>query len=144
LDQPLDLDDVPVGGFKGLIPFERWSGIHPNTDYCTDLDNPIDFNLPESYEVQASGGHTFKVHASRILRFTGPTVPTPEREAYSMWGISVIEPVMQELKKRDNVSWNIANLTFRANILGMKFPELAQMLLGLGGTQMANQKFKSG
>jgi phage-related protein (TIGR01555 family) len=142
LDQPLDLDDVPVGGFKGLIPFERWSGIHPNTDYCTDLDNPIDFNLPESYEVQASGGHTFKVHASRILRFTGPTVPTPEREAYSMWGISVIEPVMQELKKRDNVSWNIANLTFRANILGMKFPELAQMLSGLGGTQMANQKFE--
>ena len=142
LDQSLDLDTVPVGGFKGLIPFDRWSGIRPSADWCTDLDRPLDFNLPESYEVQASGGQSFKVHASRILRFTGPTVPTPEREAYSMWGVSVIEPVMQELEKLDNVSWNIVNLTFRANILGMKFPDLAATLSGLGAPTAANQKFQ--
>lgn len=142
LDKPLDLDSIPIGGFKGLIPFDRWSGIYPNTDWCTDITKPIDFNLPESYTVQATGGQGFRVHASRILRFTGPTVPTPEREAYSMWGISVIEPVLQELKKRDNVSWNIANLTFRANILGMKFPELAQALSGLGMSSTAAQSFE--
>ncbi len=142
LDEPLDLDKVPLGGFLGLIPFDRWSGIYPSTDWCTDIKRPVDFNLPESYRVQGTGGQSFEVHASRILRFTGPTVPTPEREAYSMWGISVLEPVFQELQKRDNVSWNIVNLTFRANILGMKFPDLAALLSGLGGSANFDQKFQ--
>lgn len=142
LDEPLDLDKVPLGGFLGVVPFDRWSGIYPSTEWCTDIKRPVDFNLPEAYNVQGSSGQNFKVHASRILRFTGPTVPTPEREAYSMWGISVLEPVFQELQKRDNVSWNIVNLTFRANILGMKFPELAQLLSGLGGSAQFDQKFQ--
>ena len=142
LDEPLKLDNIPLGGFLGLCPFDRWSGIYPDSDYEIDFSRPRDFNLPKSYSVQATGGKSFKVHASRILRFTGPTVPTPEREAYSMWGISVIEPVFQELQKRDNVSWNIANLTFRANILGMKFDDLAAQLSGLGMPGQAGVKFE--
>ena len=143
LDKPLDLDEIPIGGFKGLIPFDRWSGIYPGADICTDIRRPIDFNLPESYNVQGTGGQSFKVHASRILRFTGPTVPTPEREAYSMWGVSVIEPVYQELQKRDNVSWNIVNLTFRACILGMKMPDLASLMSGLGMPGNAGMQFEA-
>ena len=141
LDQPLDLDSIEIGGFKGLIPFDRWSGIYPDTNYCTDINRPMDFNLPETYRVVATGGNSFQVHASRVLRFTGPSVPTPEREAYQMWGISVLEPTIQEIQKRDNASWNILNLTFRANILGMKFPELAQLLSGLGSSQKATRDF---
>ena len=142
LDKPLDLDEIPIGGFKGLIPFDRWSGIYPGTEMCQDFKRPIDFNLPESYNVQATGGSSFKVHASRILRFTGPTVPTPEREAYSMWGISVIEPVYQELQKRDSVSFNIVALTFRACILGIKFPDLASLMSGLGMPGNAGMQFE--
>ncbi len=142
LDKPLDLDSVPLGGFKGLLPFDRWAGITPDTNVSTDMRRPLDFNLPESYNVRASGGRSFNVHASRILRFTGPLVPTPEREAYSFWGISVIEPVIQEIKKRDNVSWNILELTFRANILGMKFPDLAQLLSGINSSQAASLRFE--
>ena len=142
LSSPLDLDEIPIGGFKGLIPFDRWSGIYPGTDMCQDFKRPVDFNLPESYSVQATGGNSFKVHASRILRFTGPTVPTPEREAYSMWGISVIEPVYQELQKRDSVSFNIVALTFRACILGIKFPDLASLMSGLGMPGNAGMQFE--
>jgi phage-related protein (TIGR01555 family) len=142
LDQPLDLDSVPLGGFAGLIPFDRWSGIYPSTDICTDISRPLDFGLPESYRVQPAGGDSYEVHSSRILRFMGPAVPTPEKEAYSSWGISVIEPVFQDLQKYDNISFNILALSFRANILGMKFPELAQLLSGLGSSQMASRKFE--
>jgi phage-related protein (TIGR01555 family) len=143
LDQPLDLDSVPLGGYKGLLPFDRWAGITPSTDVCTDINRPLDFNKPEHYECRISGGESFKVHASRILRFTGPEVPTPEREAQSWWGISELEPVYEEIQKRDNMSWNILNLTFRANILGMKFPDLAQLLSGLGMSGQAGQQFES-
>lgn len=143
LDEPLDLDSIPLGGYKGLIPFDRWAGISPSVESCNDFNRPLDFGKPEYYECRApQGGHTFKVHASRILRCLGPEVPTPEKEAQSLWGISVLEPVFEEIQKRDNMSWNILNLTFRANILGMKFPDLASLMSGLGMPGQAAAKFE--
>jgi uncharacterized protein len=143
LDKPLDLDSIPVHGFKGIIPFDRWSGIYPTGAYCTDINRPVDFNKPEAYRVSVNGGNGFEVHASRIMRFTGYEQPSPEREVYSMWGSSVLEPVIQEVSKRDNASWSILNLIFRANILGLKFPELAQVMSGLGSTQQASQRLQA-
>lgn len=143
LDEPLDLDDVPLGGFKGIIPFDRWAGISPGVDICTDINRPVDFGLPEYYDVRNADGESFRVHSSRLMRFTGPTVPTPEKEAQSLWGISVLELAYEEIKKRDNMSWNILNLTFRANIIGMRFNDLAQLLSGLGSNQQAAKNFEA-
>jgi hypothetical protein len=142
LDQPLDLESVKIGAYKGVIPFDRWAGIHPSGDVCTDINRPLDFGKPETYDVTPAGGTSFQVHSSRVLRFLGPTVPTPEVEAQSWWGISVLEPSYESITMLDNTMWNILSLTFRANLLGMKFPELAQMLSGLGSSQMATQKFE--
>lgn len=143
LDKPLDLDSVPLGGYKGLCPFDRWAGIQPQGEVCTDPSRPLDFNKPEMYTVTPTGGETFQVHSSRILRFLGPEVPTPEREAQTWWGISVLEPIYEDIRKYDNMSFNILALTFRANLLGMKFPDLASLLSGLGSSQKATQNFYS-
>lgn len=142
LDEPLDYDDIEIGAYKGVIPFDRWSGIQPEGDVSTDINFPVDFNKPVHYTVRAHGGETFKVHCSRVLRFNGPEVPSPEREASSWWGISSLEPVYEEIRKRDNMSWNILSLTFRANILGMKIPELAQLMSGVGSPGGAGTKFE--
>ncbi len=142
LDQPLDLDSVGLGSYKGLIPFDRWAGVSPLGDVCTDINRPLDFNKPEMYECRISGGASFQVHSSRLLRFLGPTVPTPEVEAQSYWGISVLEPTYESITMLDNMYWNVLSLSFRANLLGMKFPELAQLLSGLGSSQIATQKFE--
>lgn len=142
LDQLLDLESIKIGAYKGVIPFDRWAGISPMGDVCTDINRPLDFNKPEMYEVRIAGGDSFQVHSSRLLRFLGPTVPTPEQEAQSYWGISVLEPTYESITMLDNTMWNILGLTFRANLLGMKFPELAQLLSGLGSSQMATQKFE--
>lgn len=142
LDQPLDLDSIEIGAYKGIIPFDRWAGISPIGDVCTDIERPLDFNKPEMYEVRITGGTSFEVHSSRLLRFLGPSVPTPELEAQSYWGISVLEPTYESITMLDNTMWNILGLTFRANLLGMKFPELAQLLSGLGSSQVASQKFE--
>ena len=141
LDKELDLDSVELGGFQGLIPFDRWSGITPDGSPCVDLNHPVDFGLPEFYTVRAPGGESFKIHCSRVIRFTGPTVPTPEKEAYSGWGISVIEPVLQDIEKYDNISFNILALTFRANILGLTIDDMAGMLSGLNSNAAATEKF---
>lgn len=144
MDEPLDLDSIQIGGFRGLIPFDRWSGIQPIGQLSTDITKPAHFNLPEYYEVWSqNGGSRFRVHASRILRFTGPTVPQPEYQAMNYWGISVYERVYEELRKRDNMSWNILNLTYRANLIGMKVPILDQMLSGLGTNQKSLIQFQA-
>jgi phage-related protein (TIGR01555 family) len=142
LDQPLDLEKMGVGSYKGLAPFDMWAGISPATDVCTDPARPLDFNKPEAYNVRAPGGESFTVHASRILRFTGLDVPTPEREAQMYWGISVLEPAYEVLRMWDSVLYSVMNLTYRANILAYKDDELAQWLSGVGGTAAAAQRYE--
>ena len=135
LDQPLDLDEIDIGSYKGLIPFDRWQGIWPDSELQTDLEQPLDFGLPKYYRVETPNAQSFKVHCSRVLRFIGPDVPAPEYQAQSYWGISVLEPAFEEIRKRDNLSWAILNLSFRSSILAQKNPELAAMLSGaaIGG-----------
>ena len=56
-DEPLDIDTVELGSYKGLIPFDRWRGIYPdNANICGDFNRPLQFNLPEFYRVQSMGG----------------------------------------------------------------------------------------
>ena len=138
LDEPLDIDTVELGSYKGLIPFDRWVGIYPDTNICTDITRPKEFNLPEYYRVQSLGGSgSFRVHASRILRFTGPSVPAPEYQAQMYWGISVLEIGYEAMKMRDNMLWNILGMSFRSNILAYNEESLAQMLSGASMNQNA-------
>ena len=141
LDQPLKLDEIEVGSYRGLIPFDRWVGIAPAGEVCTDINRPNAFDLPEFYNVQQPSVNTFRVHASRILRFCGPDVPAPEYQAQQYWGISVLEPVYEALRMLDNVSWNVLSLTFRASILAMKWKDMAQALSGAGTSVAASQQF---
>jgi phage-related protein (TIGR01555 family) len=143
MHEPLNLEDVEIGAYKGVIPFDRWAGITPSAEVSNDISDPNSFNLPKYYEVQLPSGGSFKVHHSRILRFTGPTVPTPEYEARSEWGVSVIEVCFEEIRKRDNMSWNLLCLSYRANLISMKMPDLAQMLSGASMSQQALVQFQS-
>lgn len=70
----------------------------------------------------------YKVHHSRLLRFTGDDLPYWESQAEQQWGASVIESIFDELKKHDNVSWNIAQLTFMASLRILKMADMGQML----------------
>ncbi|NCU28688.1 MAG: DUF1073 domain-containing protein [Candidatus Moranbacteria bacterium] len=127
LDKPLDYDDVMLNSYKGLLVFDRWSGIRPSSEMITDIGDP-EFGLPMYYEIFASNNATFKVHHSRILRFPGRDLPYFEKMAEMYWGESEIEVVFEELKKRDNTSYNIAYLVFLANIRVLKMESLGQML----------------
>ena len=138
LDEPLDIDTVELGSYHGLIPFDRWVGIYPDGPISNDITKPLQFNLPERYRVQSiGGGSSFTVHASRILRFTGPSVPAPEYQAQMYWGISVLEIAYEAMKMRDNMLWNMLGLSFRANLLGFKSDALDQALSGASMNQNA-------
>ncbi len=68
------------------------------------------------------------MHHSRVVRFTGRELPYNEKIAEQYWGESEIEAIYTEVVKRDNVSSNIAALTFRANVNYMETDSMDQML----------------
>lgn len=128
LDQPLDLSQVMPGDFMGLIILDRWSGIYPQLELVDDLDD-IDYGLPKYYMIRNdTNNEQVKVHHSRVIRFCGPELPYWEKLAEVYWGASVVEQVFDELKKRDNTSWNIAQLIFLANVRVLKMSDLGQLL----------------
>ncbi|MBS6644534.1 MAG: DUF1073 domain-containing protein [Clostridiaceae bacterium] len=129
LTQPLDYGLILPGCFQGLMILDRWSGIYPEHGQVADPSDQ-DFGLPEYYTIrdEESGTLISKVHHSRILRFTGRELPYNEKIAEMYWGESELEAIYNELVKRDNVSANIAALTFRANVNYLETDSLDQML----------------
>lgn len=128
LSQPLQLDWIMPGDFAGLLIFDRWNGVNPSSELIEDISDP-DYGYPNYYTVtDPAGGGSVKIHHSRVIRFTGNTLPFWEEIAEMQWGASVVESIFDELRKRDNVSWNIAQLTFMANIRVLKMQDLGQLL----------------
>ncbi|GAB6170561.1 DUF1073 domain-containing protein [Paradesulfitobacterium aromaticivorans] len=128
LEQPLDYDTIMPGAFKGLLVVDRWSGIYPELELVTDPSDS-EFGLPNMYQVTSEAIRgTIRIHHSRLLRFTGRELPFWERQAEVYWGASEIEHTFDELKKRDNTSWNIANLVFRANLNVLSMEGMDQIL----------------
>lgn len=116
LDQPLEYDQIMPGSYKGLLIMDRWSGINPDAELITDISD-AEFGLPKYYTITTDGlERGIRVHHSRICRFIGRELPYIEKLAETYWGASEIEHTYDELRKRDNVSWNISLLTFKANI----------------------------
>lgn len=127
LEQPLDYNLIMPGSYKGLLVFDRWSGVTPTGELVTDINDP-EYGLPKYYQITTSDAEVFTVHHSRILRFIGRDLPYYEKLAEQYWGASEVEVVFDEIKKRDNTSWNIAQLMFMANIRILKIDGMEEVL----------------
>lgn len=135
LEEPLNLDQIMPDSFKGLFIVDRWSGIYPGDHLIDDINDP-DFGLPEYYEMRDNMGVArYRVHHSRIIRFIGRKLPFFEAINELYWGQSEIESIYQEIQKKDNVSFNMASLTFKANLDVMEVQNLEQILAFGGGPE---------
>ena len=134
LDQPLDLESIMPGAFAGLMILDRWVGVVPEMGLVQDIGDP-DFGLPDYYMVNnAEGKMIARVHHSRIVRFTGRDLPYLEKIAELYWGESEVEALYKDVVAHDNVSANMAALTFQANINIQEVQNLEQ-LFSLGSTE---------
>ena len=125
LSKPLDLDMVYPGAFQGLYILDRWQGVVPNMRLVFEGGEPV----PDTYSITDALGHTVvSVHHSRVVRFTGRDLPYLERVAEMYWGESEIEALYKDVVAHDNVSANMAALTFQANINTMEYKGVEQLL----------------
>jgi len=133
LAKPLKVEDIEVGSFKGLIPLDRWSGIIAGPEINNDISDPDGFGLPSYYNCVMDAG-SVEVHHSRVLRFAGRELPQWEVQTELYWGMSEVEVIFDELRKRDYSSWNIVSLLTRAQVLSIYEPQLAAMMSGANAT----------
>lgn len=129
MDEPLDVEEVMPGSFRGLIVLDRWTGIEPGSELVTNLNDP-EFGFPAYYNIFNDGmiGASMRVHHSRVLRFVGRELPAAEEENEVHWGASELEHVYDELNKRNASSANISQLIFQANLRVLKMSDLGQVL----------------
>ena len=129
MDQPLDLDDVLPGDFRGLLVIDRAQGVQPSLELVTDLNDP-DYSLPMYYDISDDTGTlgTIRVHHSRVLRFIGRELPRLETINENYWGASELEHIYDELQKRNNTSANIAQLVFQANVTTLKMGDFGEAI----------------
>ena len=140
LSQPLDLDMIYPGSFQGLYILDRWQGITPNIGLTIERGKEV----PTSYSINDGNGHTVaNVHASRVIRFTGRDLPRIERQAEMYWGESELEALYSEVVAHDNVSANMAALTFQANVNTMEVKGMEQ-LLSMSSPAVARSSTTSG
>ena len=131
LERPLDLELVFPGSFQGLYILDRWMGITATDGLILEAGEPV----PEYYSITDARGHTAaRVHHSRVIRFTGRELPELERQAEMYWGESEVEALYRDVVAHDNVSANMAALTFQANVSTMEYKGLEQ-LFSLGTSQ---------
>lgn len=136
LEKPLDVDLIFPGSFQGLYILDRWMGITTTNGLVMEAGEPV----PEYYSITDAQGHTAaKVHHSRVIRFTGRELMEVERQAEMYWGESEVEALYKEVVAHDNVSANMAALTFQANINTMEYKGLEQ-LFSIGSSQ-TQQRF---
>ena len=142
LSEPLDLDSIPVDGYKGSLIIDRWQGISPSLEVEEDISDP-EFGQPKYYLISSNEMQkTVKVHHSRIIKMIGRKLPYWEEVAESFWGASELEHVFTELKKRDDTSANISFLIFLANIRIFKMQDLGQMIT-LGDQQSLKRVYNT-
>lgn len=140
LMEPLQVEDVDLGSYRGLIALDRWAGVFPDAKLVTDMNYPKDFGLPESYTCTMNSA-VVQVHHTRLIRFTGRPLPEWERQVEMYWGLSEVEIIFDELQKRDYASWNIISLLTRAQIMSVKDDQLAQSMSGAGKSNQAFNQY---
>ena len=115
MKQPLRLDTVGPGQFKGIIALDRWMVEPSLEDLVTDFGPHL--GMPKYYRVSV-GSPALRgqvIHHSRMLvRHCGIELPYQQRLQEMLWGISVLERLYDRMIAFDSASTGAAQLVYKA------------------------------
>lgn len=87
------------------------------------------YGLPAFYTMSTNNAAQVKIHPSRLVILQGAQQPDPELSVTNTgWGDSVLLAVMEEIKRAEGTSANIASLVFEAKIDVLNIPNLMQSM----------------
>lgn len=136
--EPLRLDRVTRGSFRGLITYDRWQ-VFPDWSETVQTIGPS-YGLPKywiivdpnQYGMPSAGALRFntRVHYTRFLRFKGIEAPHTRAVMEQAWGISVVERLLDRLVAFDTASAGAASLIDKAYLRTVQIKDLRQILGG--------------
>ena len=127
-ETPLDIETISKGQFKGLLPLDRWQVVPSLGELITDLGP--DMGLPKYYTMTPDAllPDLGKIHHSRVIRLDGNKLPHYQKQTNNLWGMSVIERVLDRLQAFDSTTVGAAQLVFKAYLRTWKIEGLRDMI----------------
>lgn len=137
--EPLRLDSVTRGSFRGLMTYDRWQ-LWPDWSQTIQALGPS-YGLPVYWRIvdpsqygapvkAGSMGMQTRVHHSRLLRFKGIEAPHSRAVMEQSWGLSVVERLLDRLVAFDTASAGAASLIDKAYLRTIQIKGLRQILGG--------------
>jgi len=108
LEQPVN--ESGIRKVAWLRPYDRYQVQWTTSDINDDPESEY-FGEVEVYTVNAyTTGTSFRVHASRVLRYDGATIPERSRANNLGWGASVLQAIYDELRHHGIISQSVVSI----------------------------------
>lgn len=132
--EPLRVDRIRKGQYKGLVTLDRWQLSPSYNDLVTERDPDLvsteQVGLPKYYQVmstaQALAGKT--IHYTRAWRMNGVALPWQQQLTENLWDLSIVEPLYDRLVAFDSSTQGAAQLMYRAYLRTLKLKGLVDIL----------------
>lgn len=134
ISQPLTIESVRPGSFRGLFVMDRWQ-VEPSSEVVQEI-GPF-FGKPISYRPVTGctlDTHGKSIHYSRVLRFEGQELPFYLALAYQGWGASILERIADKIKTFDLTTQGAAQLVSKAYLRNVKIKGF-RAVCGLAGDE---------
>lgn len=135
--EPLRMNTIGQGQFKGLLALDRWMVEPSLEDLVTDMGPHL--GLPKYYRVGANAP-AFRgqaIHHSRVaLRMEGVQLPYHQRLTENLWGISVLERLYDRMVAFDSATTGASQLVYKAYLRTLKVDGFRD-LVAAGGKPLA-------
>ncbi len=98
-----------------LIVADRWQNVIPSPTMVKDIASD-DWNTPDSYTIRTDNGDAYKLHHSRVLRFTNGTAPTLIQRMLIGWGIPLGVRIFNEVNRDEKMKNMITSLLAKQSL----------------------------
>lgn len=119
-----------------LIVADRWQNVIPSPTMVKDIASD-DWNTPDSYTIRTDNGDTYKLHHTRVLRFTNGTAPTLIQRMLIGWGIPIGVRIFNEVNRDEKIKNMITSLLAKQSL---EIVQTAGMRAYANGTLTAEQE----
>lgn len=119
-----------------LIVADRWQNVIPSPTMVKDIASD-DWNTPDSYTIRTDSGDTYKLHHTRVLRFTNGTAPTLIQRMLIGWGIPIGVRIFNEVNRDEKIKNMITSLLAKQSL---EIVQTAGMRAYANGTLTAEQE----
>lgn len=133
MDTPLRVETISKGQFRGICVLDRWM-VQPTMGQLITTLGP-ELGKPVYYDVIGDSQKlpNCRIHHSRVIRLEGDDLPYYQRVSENGWGLSVLEPLYDQLIAFDSATAGTGQLVFKAHLRTLKIAKMREILAGLGG-----------